>query len=68
MTRHIQVLVVAAVAFAGCEKRAELGKTESHPLHAFKQRNDDPIAAAGDRYQRRLSSDGTVPPRALMTA
>jgi hypothetical protein len=40
----------------------------SHPLQQFQERNDDPLAAAADRWQRRLSADGTVPRRALLNA
>ena len=42
--------------------------SDDHPLQAFKEKNDDPIAAAADRFQRRLSADGTVPHRALLNA
>ena len=62
-------LIVAtsmAIVLAGCQKSPE--KVASHPLDAFAERNDDPLAAAADRYQRRLSADGRVPDRALMTA
>lgn len=46
----------------------QTGTDEEHPLNKFEERNDDPIAAAADRYQRRLSADGTVPDRALLNA
>lgn len=42
--------------------------TERHPLEEFEERNDDPLAAAAERYFRRLSADGTVPDRALLNA
>ncbi|MEM7457129.1 MAG: hypothetical protein AAF456_22495 [Planctomycetota bacterium] len=42
--------------------------SQQHPLNEFEERNDDPLAAAADRYQRRLSADGTIPQRALLNA
>ena len=39
-----------------------------HPLDRFEERNDDPLAAARFRYEKRLSEDGLIPPGALLRA
>ena len=57
---------LAIVVLVGCQKTPE--KIATHPLDAFEERNDDPLAAAADRHQRRLSADGRIPDRALMRA
>ncbi len=63
-------LLIAAsfslLVFSGCQKAPQ--EVATHPLAAFAERNDDPLAAAADRFQRRLSADGTVPDRALLNA
>jgi len=64
--RVLMAIPFTLVLLVGCQKAPE--KTALHPLDAFNERNDDPIAAAADRYQRRLSADGTVPDGALMRA
>ena len=64
--RFLVVAPLALLVLVGCQKSPE--KTAQHPLDAFEERNDDPLAAAADRYQRRLSADGTIPERALMKA
>ena len=67
--------MIALTVLAGCQNSTkqiaavgDVEKTTSHPLEAWEEKPDDPIAAAGDRYQRRLSTDGTVPEGALMIA
>jgi photosystem II stability/assembly factor-like uncharacterized protein len=65
-------LLLTVLMVAGCQQRqgtvAGLESEAAHPLAAFEEKNDDPVAAAADRYQRRLSSDGTVPDGALLKA
>ena len=73
IVRIAYVIPLVLVCLFGCrdanQQFAHQQKTaKAHPLAAFEERNDDPIAAATDRFQRRLSADGTVPDRALLMA
>ncbi len=52
--------------FAGCSGEAH--DPVAHQLQEFKERNDEPVTAATDRYQRRLSADGRMPDGALLLA
>ena len=67
------VVQLSILLLLGCREASDVVVTQhlengSHPLDAFEERNDDPVAAAQDRFQRRLSADGTVPDRALLNA
>ncbi len=70
--RVLFAMVFCLAVLPGCQNStnqlAQVDDTANHPLQAYEEKPDDPIAAAGDRYQRRLSADGTVPERALMIA
>ena len=74
LARYFFAITLAFVMLVGCQNsvqqtsQREAESNDAHPLEAFEERNDDPIAAATDRFQRRLSADGTVPDRALLIA
>ncbi len=78
MAGRIAFIALFLLSLVGCQQSAEQSveqvaeqateQVAEHPLAAFRERNDEPITAAADRYQRRLSADGTIPPRALLRA
>lgn len=51
---------------AGCLEKAD--ESAAARLSKFKERNDEPVVAAIDRYQRRLSANGKMPDGALLQA